>query len=143
MWVTDKNRSVIARIRPGDMVAIYETGSGKTLRRTHADGSHERVPCRPGRQGLVEIHKVRARARERDDSQPETYWDGSTRWWRWYAATRRYLSAGFVPRTEVAEILGLSPRYTFRGFGEKHSGLKEISQTQCESLMEAFRESQT
>ena len=141
VWVTDEKRSAITLVRPGDLVAIYEGGSGPASRTPRPDGSFERRPRRRGRQGVVEIHRVTGPVREPDGSEPETYWDESTRWWRWHAATRRISSAGFVFRTELASLLGMSSKYVFRGFGEGHSGLKEVGEDLFDQLLAAYRKS--
>ena len=78
VWVTDDNRSIITRVQPDDLVAIYESGSGPASRVARADGSYERLSLQRGRQGVVELHRVVALAREPEDSEPETYWDPSS-----------------------------------------------------------------
>lgn len=58
------------------------------------------------------------------------------------AETGGHNDGGVVPRTEVARVLGFSPDYTFRAFGEAQSGLKEISESQFSELAKLFASSQ-
>jgi RecB family endonuclease NucS len=50
--------------------------------------------------------------------------------------------SGFVPRRELAVILGYDPAYSFRGFGEQHSGLKKISEEEFKAIVERFNQAQ-
>ncbi len=123
---------------PGDLVFIYESGSGRTAVRTYLDGTMKKVPCRQGRGGIVALVRVTEPAYQPEDAHPESYTDGSTVWWRYYAPTESVNSAGFIPRVQAAAILGYSERYVFRGFGEGHSGLGQIPEDVFNRLFAAF-----
>jgi hypothetical protein len=139
IWVVDSKKSVINRVCVGDLVAIYESGSGKTPIINRTDGSVEKIPRQIGRQGVVELHRVTSSAFESENSEPERYLDGSVRWWRWHTDTERISSAGFVYRKDLAKLLGMSVDYPFRGFGDQQSGLKEINKSQFELIVQRYQ----
>ena len=142
IWVTDNGRPVIARVSAGDLVVIFESATGRTQVVTRADGTTVRRPCGRGRRGVVAIHRVVAPAVEAEDSEPEDYTDGSRLWWRWTAPTDPVISTGFVSWTELNTLLGFEPNYNYRGFGQRHSGLGEITQEQFEAIRTQYSASQ-
>lgn len=142
VYVTDAGRPVIARLEPGDLVAIYESATGRTRVVKNADGSDQRLPCGPGRQGVVGLHEVVGLAAESEENKPENYVDGTIRWWRWTAPTEPVSTTGFVPRNTLNELLGFAPAYNYRGYGERHSGLAELTSESFATVAEAFKSSQ-
>jgi hypothetical protein len=138
VWVQDGKRHVIDPMAPDDLVFIYQSQSGQTEIRTYLDGSTKKIPCRHGREGVVALVRVTERAYQPEDSQPATYTNGRQVWWRYYAPTESVNSAGFIPRRQAAVLLGYAQSYVFRGFGEEHSGLKQISADTFERLRAAF-----
>ena len=126
----------------GDLVWIYESKTGKTVVYNLPEGGTKEIPCRPGRQGMIGLVAVTSTAYEPEDSEELDYSDGSKYWWRWHFDTTPVNTAGFIPRAEVAEILGYSTGYNFRGFGVMRSGLRQITQDEHESLLRRFIESQ-
>jgi len=140
LWVQDSKRSIISRVEPGDFIAIYESGSGKTPIIHLADGTKKKLPRQRGRQGIVEIHQITSNAYESEDSEPERYSDGTEKWWRWQADTKRITSAGFVYRKKLAKYLGMSEEYPFKGFGDGHSGLKEINEDEFTDIVEHYQQ---
>jgi hypothetical protein len=141
VWVVDGKEHVIRELEVGDLVWIYESGSGKTAIRTQANGQALKVPCKRGRQGVIALCQVTEPAYARDDATPEAYVDGTTMWWRWFAETETLNSSGFVPRSEVAVLLNYDTNYTFRGFGQVASGLKQLTAAQHDTLQHAFNAS--
>jgi hypothetical protein len=77
-------------------------------------------------------------AHQPEDSEPEHYVDGSTMWWRYCAPTRSVNSAGFIARREVNALLGYTETHVFHGFGQDHSGLREISEEIFNRIFAAF-----
>jgi hypothetical protein len=142
IYLQDGREGAGKKLRAGDLVMIYESQSGRTLVKRRIDGTTERVPCQSGRSGIVTIAEVASGFEEIPDSRPESYADGSKVWWRWCARTRSGISSGFVPRRRVNQILGLKPDYNFRGFGDSHSGLKEVNKEQFEALLQEFKQRQ-
>lgn len=141
VWVVEGRQHIIGRMQPGDQVWVYESGSGRTARKIHPDGTSELLPCRSGRQGVVMLVEVSERAFAKDDAEPEEYTDGTRLWWRWCAPTTTLNSVGFVPRKEIARILGYKENYAFRGFGHEHSGLMEVSPVAFEAIKAAYLDS--
>jgi hypothetical protein len=139
VWVVEGKQTIIGNVQSGDLVWIYESGSGKTVIREQANGTSQRVPCKQGRQGVIALCRITAPAFAREDATPERYVDGRTMWWRWYAPTVALNTTGFVPRRETAILLGYSPDYLFRGFGTGSSGLKGVTESQHHALLQAFR----
>lgn len=123
---------------PGDLVFVYETQSGRTILRTYADGSTAKLARRRGREGIVALVEVTEDAYQPEDSEPEQYADGSKAWWRYCAPTKSINSASFVSRAGVNELPGYSEKNVFRGFGDKHSGLKKIPEDLFTRPLERF-----
>jgi Endonuclease NucS len=138
VWVQDNKRHLIDRVSLGDLVFIYETRSGRSVVRTYTDGSTRTFARHQGSEGIVALVEVIEAAFELDDSEEERYTDGSKAWWRYCAPTRSINSSGFIPRPEVNAILGYSENNVFRGFGEEHSGLKEIPEEVFDRLLNRF-----
>ena len=141
VWVVEGRQHIIARLMPGDLVWLYELGSGRTVKRTRADGSFQLLPCKRGRQGVVALLEITDPAFARDDIEPEEYTNGTRLWWRWFAPTTTINSAGFVPRPIVATMLGYKPSNPFRGFGHEHSGLMQITESAFEGIRTAYNSS--
>jgi len=141
IYLPDGREAAGENISPGDTVFIYECGSGRIIVRTHADGTEERVACRRGRQGIVTVAKVLTPVML-TDNKPDHYADGGTLWWRWVAETHEEVTTGFVSASDVKNVLGYKPGFNFHGFGDKHSGVKWLTQEQCEALLTLFRSSQ-
>lgn len=138
VWVQNKKKKLIDRVSPGDLVFIYETKSGPAIKQTYVDGSVKSVRRHPGGEGIVALVEVTEVASQPEDSQPEEYADGSKLWWRYCAPTRSINSGGFIPREEVSGLLGYDNSYNFHGFGEKHSGLKEITADLFDQILDRF-----
>lgn len=126
VWVDDNDRDVIAPMKIGDLVWIYESQSGRQIVKSRADGGQDRIQHHIGRGGVVTLVQVTEAPAEDSESEKELYTDGSSSWWRWKAATRIVNSAGFIPRTLLNEFLGYKPTYALRGFGTRKSGLMHI-----------------
>ncbi len=140
IWLPDGRESPGAKIARDDLVLIYESRSGRTLLRQMPDGTTSRVRCKPGREGIICIGRVRGPLAADLNSFPQPYVDGTTIWWRWYAPVEVVSRSGFVPRSELASMLGYKPSYSFRGFGEQHSGLRKISEAEYTEIVRRFHE---
>lgn len=138
VWVQDDKLHLIDRVSPEDLVFIYESQSGRTQIRKFVDGTTRRIGCHLGRGGIVALVKVTERASQPEESEWEKYADGTSLWWRYCAPTESVNSAGFLSRQETNRILGYSDKNVFRGFGEEHSGLKEISHELFDRVYSAF-----
>ncbi len=138
VWLPDGRHNIGVRIAVDDMLFVYESLSGRTVLRELANGKSQRVHCRHGKEGIVHLSRISAPISADPASRPESYSDGTTIWWRWYAPANILTRSGFVPRQEVAEILGYKRNYNFRGFGQEHSGLREISESQFNALLNQF-----
>ncbi len=77
-----------------------------------------------------------------EESGYDHYADGTKAWWRFKADARVINRNGFIPRRDLARILGYSEKYPFKGFGDKHSGVKRLSQEEYEAIHSAFVTSQ-
>ena len=140
VWLQHDKLQVAKGMASGDLVLIYEAGSGKTIRERYPDGSPKDVPRRRGKQGVVALARILDQPSEREGSQPDHFSDGSQRFWKFMAPTESLNSAGFISRTELAEMLGYNVRYAFHGFGKENSGLKEISEELFDRLQGRFLE---
>ncbi len=125
-------------MRPGDFVAVYESRTGRDKIRTLPDGTTTTVSCRAGREGMICYGIVDSYVSARPDSEPERYKDGTEIWWRWHAPVSVVSHTGFVARSDLLSILGYSPNYNLRGFGDYHSGLKKITEDEFRTLVQEF-----
>lgn len=128
-------------MKTGDMVAVYETKSGRTLVREHQDGSRTEIECQPGHEGMICYGKVESPISSDPESKTNKYTDGSEIWWRWYAPVSVLSRSGFVGRSKILRILGYRPTWNLRGFGDFHSGLKKITKDEFDSLVRVFHAS--
>lgn len=142
VWVQDKKKSVLRNMQPEDLVFVYESGSGKTIVERDANGTERKRKKRKGRQGVIALAKVVKRPVEIEGSLPEKYADGSELWWRYKADARVLNNKGFIPRSELAQLLGYQPNYAFRGIGEKRSGVKILTKSEYDSIHTQFVKSQ-
>lgn len=141
VWVPEGREQAANDVRPGDYVAVYESKTGRAEIRTLRDGTTIQFPCGDGREGMICYGTVDSCVSAIPDSRPEQYADGTEIWWRWHTPVTVCSRTGFVARPDVLRILGYSPRYTLRGFGDHHSGLKKITEAEFEALVQAFHAS--
>ncbi len=139
--VQDGKQHLIDQVAPQDLVFIYESKSGPAVIREYVDATTRKIARRRGREGIVSLVEVTDRAFQPKDSRPERYDDGTTLWWRYRAPTRSANSSGFLSRLEVAALLGFSERYVFRGFGDEHSGLKQVTEETFDLIRSAYNAS--
>jgi hypothetical protein len=57
------------------------------------------------------------------------------------APTESINSGGFIPRTKFLPVIGQKPTYNLRGFGENHSGVKQLTARQFTTLRKMYEES--
>ena len=141
VWVPEGREQAASDLKQDDYVAVYEAQSGRTEVRELPNGTTDKFPCTSGRGGMICYGIADSTISAVPNSQPERYSDGSKIWWRWHAPVSICSRSGFVERKEVARILGYKTTYNFHGFGDYHSGLKKISESQFWSLVDAFHAS--
>lgn len=141
VWVADEDKEVIAPMRSGDLVWIYESQSGRPIIKNRADGEQIRIMHHTGRGGVVTLVEVTAAPIEDSEAEKEVYADGSTSWWRWKASTKIVNSAGFIPRASLNQILNYKTTNALRGFGTKNSGLMQVSSETHDAIKVAFERS--
>lgn len=139
VWVPNGKEAAGADLAEGDRVLVYETLRGRAEVRISAKGVRTVVGCIRGREGIVLLGEVMSRLQADDGSTPKRYADGTEIWWRWHAPLKVLSRSGFVPRREVNAVLDYKSAYNFRGFGDLHSGLGEISREEFEELERRFR----
>jgi len=132
VYLPDGREEAGQEMMKGDYVFIYESKTGRPLRngRNYAYG----------RQSVIALVRTTSPIQEKSDEEPEEYADGSIICWKWQAETQEQ-EIGFCSRVNVCRALGYREGYTFRGFGDKHSGLKKLSKKQYEALLACFRAS--
>jgi len=138
IFASDASESVVRKMRVGDMVFIYESKNGRVLKSKKKDGTIENIPCHIGREGIVAVVEVEC-PYDSSNSVPSEYTDGTEILWKYYFQTKCLDSNGFVPRMIINKFLGYSENYNFRGFGDKHSGLKVISEDIATKLLKSFK----
>jgi hypothetical protein len=107
----------------------------------NSDGSTYKLPKAHGKEGIVALVRVRDFAQQPPDSVEAQFDNGQKMWWRFRAPTEPVNSGGFIPRTKFLPIIGLKPTYNLRGFGENHSGIKQLSSQQFTTLRKMYEES--
>ena len=139
IWLPEGRESAGKDLKQGDRVIVYQARSGRTEIRKRIDGTEFSLPTIEGREGVIAICEVQSEISESLGSEPSKYADGSEIWWRWYAPLVILSKSGFVPRKRMNTVLGYKPNFCLRGFGDFHSGLKEITREQFDSLKEIFK----
>lgn len=137
VWLQDGKVQVADGMDVGDLVFIYQTADGPTAIETHPDGTTSRAPRGKGRSGVHRLARIVAKPVEHEECRREKYTDGKERWWRYLAVAEPINSSGYVPRPEVARMIGYSENYAFLGFGGG-SGLKQLSEGEFHQLRERF-----
>ena len=139
IYLKDGYEEVGREVSPGDHVLIYQSRTGRTLLRRDMNGRHYQLRSQVGRQGIVAIEEALAGFAEDPDSGYVDYADGTRIWWRWYVETRTISENGFVPLQLVNRVLGYSENCRLRGFGDRNSGLKKLSEQEYLALVDLFR----
>lgn len=138
VYVPDGRESAVTNMHENDLVFIYEARSGRPERRRLMNGQIELMPCHQGKEGIVALARIESNIYKFEESEPTEYADGTKIWWRYGADTATVNSHGFVPRDKMNEILGYERNFTLRGFGDMHSGVKEITEYEYLLLLSAF-----
>ena len=141
VWVKDGQWNVIKRLAPGDLVFIYESRSGPLPLGHKPDGSTYVLPKAEGRAGLVALVRVVECAIEPPDSVERPYDNGEVMWWRYRVPTEPVNSGGFLTREEFLPVLGYNANWNLHGFGDNHSGVKELTARQFTAVRELYEES--
>lgn len=127
------------RIGVGDQILIYESKTGPAEIILEADRERRIKGRSDGRKGIVTIGTILSPVT--NSGLPQSVYEGGRKiWWKWRAQTGRHNDGGFVPHLHICEVLGYSPNYSFRGFGEQRSGLKELTIDQFAQLASAFNQ---
>jgi len=139
VWIVDGKERVAEKLRPDDLVLIYQAKSGKSIIRQEIDGTRKIVGCIKGRGGVVSITRALTNLQKYPDTPETEYIDGQKRWWCWYAETEIISTNGFVSREDLNVLLGYKKNNVLKGFGNRHSGLKLITKDQFEKIVELFK----
>lgn len=126
-------------LQEGDLVLVYQSKTGRAVRRRKADGTEERVRTVEGRKGIAAFAKVVGRAVHDPEIETTEYVDGTKLSWSWRVPINALAVDGHVPLSEVNRILGFKPTYNFGGFAYRDSGLREIEAHRYWALVEIFR----
>lgn len=137
-WVSDGKQVVLQEMRPGDLLFIYESMTGKSIVRTRPDGMEYQTARKKGRQGVVALVEITSLPANVPGKPPDRYSDGTQTWWRCKAEGRAINTNGFVNREALARILGHSTKYAFRGYGDRNSGLKRLPFEAFDQIRTAF-----
>ncbi len=138
VYIPDGREYAVAELKEGDYVLIYESLNGRNEIERYADGTTEIYKHQSGKQGIVAIVKTTSKVKENQNSEESEYTDGTTIWWRWYAETESIRQSGFVAREDVNNVLGYAHNFSFRGFGDAHSGVKKITEEEFNELVKIF-----
>lgn len=139
LWLPEGREAAGKDVRKGDMVAVYQSRTGRTEIRKQPDGQEVFVKSLKGREGVIAITEAAGSLRADKGSAPKKYTDGSEIWWRWHTPLRIMTRSGFLSREGLNDILGYASSYSLRGFGDLKSGLKKISHEEFERILEAFK----
>lgn len=139
VWVQEGKERVWASMAPGDRVFIYESRSGDPEYAVAPTGDRRLIARREGREAVIALFEVGQVLIDPPEIREVAYASGKVRRWRHVARGRFITTAGRIERRQLNGILGFDEGYVLRGFGDDHSGLKEISFDQFGALLEAFR----
>lgn len=141
VYLSEAHGDVGRDITPGDLVVIYQSRSGRSLVRTAMDGTIRHVPCKPGQGGVVALGRIQGAMYHDEAAETEHYTNSTAIRWSWRAPVELLSTSGFVSREALNQILGYACRYHYRGFGDQHSGLKQIREATYLAIEAAFRRS--
>ena len=139
IWVPDGREKAAAALATGDRVLIYHSESGRTEVYQDASGARHERARRHGRGGIVAVGEALVGVQCDPNVATTRYKDGTSARWCWHASVAVLSRSGFVPRAEINKALGYAANYNLRGFGDSHSGLKELDQATYEMLLALFR----
>jgi hypothetical protein len=135
VWLPDGRESAGQDLTAGDRVVIYQTRSGPVELRRTPEGKEKKIRCVNGAEGIIAITKVKGPLLANGRPDPTTYLGRQKAiWWRWFAPVEILTRTGFVPRAEVNNALGYKPGWSLFGFGDRHSGLKRLSEQEYQIL---------
>lgn len=131
VWGQEHAKPVLERCKVGDTVFIYEAATGPI----RIEGDEKVKPYR-GKMGIVDVVKVSSAIKENLDT--DYYANRAPLWWRYYRETEavKHLDTP-IPLAKVNEVLVYSPNCVLRSFGERHSGLKELTVAQAKVFMQS------
>jgi len=139
VYLPDGRQQAGADLAVGDKVLIYQSQTGRA-EIGYVKGKKTIFRPVQGKQGIIAIAEITGNLKEIPGSEPSKYVDGSEIWWRWHADTVLVSTNGFVPLHEVNRVLGYSPNYNLRAFGDYKSGLKKLDENQFFELLKIFKE---
>jgi len=142
VWIVDGKENAAEKLKPGDIVLIYQTKTGKSEIRQEVDGTRKIVKCIEGKEGIVSITKAKNKLLKDPKFLVTEYINGEKRWWCWHAETKKITTSGFVSREELNSVLGYKNNYVLKGFGDLKSGIKLITQNEFEQLLKLFKKNQ-
>jgi hypothetical protein len=134
VYVADGNRHVVKDMKEGDLVFIYETGTGRPFK----GEDNTTVYYHAGREGIVELAEIESEIYPVEYSKPTKYANGTQIWWKYCADTKPLNTRGFIPREWLNKVLNYRPNNLLRGFGDYHSGVKQLSEEQFNALLAQF-----
>jgi hypothetical protein len=139
LWLAEGREAAGFELEPGDLVLVYQSKSGRAVRRRSADGAEEWVQTIEGHQGIAAVAEVEERVTRDARIGKTEYIDGTELCWCWRAPINAFSTDGYVPLLDVNGILGFKSTYNFGGFAYRNSGLRQIEADQYWSLVEIFR----
>jgi hypothetical protein len=125
-------------MKPGDLVLIYQARSGPSEIVHTTEGKEKRIGRLKGAEGIIAIALVTGPLTANGEADPTHYVGRKTIWWRWVAPIRILTRTGFVPRTEVNRALHNVEHWNLHGFGDRHSGLKKLTEQEYQLLADQF-----
>lgn len=138
IWVPDGREEAGKDLRAGDLILVYQSRSGRTIKITEANGAVKNLTSTQGKEGIIAITEaVDSLCCNGNDTETE-YTNGTKIWWRWHAPLKIVSKSGFVNREDINIILGYKPNYNLHGFGDCKSGLKKITKEEFDSLRKKF-----
>jgi len=140
IWLKDGQERFGKDINKGDFLLIYESKTGRVEERFDANGNKIVISCHAGRQGIVEVGKIKTLLYAYPNKPKQKYTDGTEAWWRWHAESSVITKSGFVSRTQINKVLNFKTNYVYKGFGAGHTGLSEITKSQFEELISLFKQ---
>lgn len=139
LWLAAGREAAGLELEPRDLVLVYQSRSGRPVRRREADGTEGWVRTVAGRQGIAAAAEVEGRATHDPEIGQTEYADGTELSWSWHVPINAFAIDGYVPLSDVNRILGFKPAYNFGGFAYRNSGLREIEAHHYWALVEIFR----
>jgi len=138
VYLPDDRKKAGEDLEVNDLIFVYQSQSGRDIIVKDIKGNKIKIKSLNGAMQVVSLVRATTPIIQDNTIKETQYADGTKIRWNWYAETEHVSSNGFIPLKDVTRILGYSPNYNLRAFGDRKSGLKKLTKKQFDELLKVF-----